>query len=283
MMSTSFCASCLRMANISSCLRMVLAFSTSCSSAKPSSSVGDLDLRSWSFISRIRGGPVGEVAPLRKRIDAPRGEKPQVLGVTKRGLRARCAGRSRWTRTRMHPPTFGEMSERYEKTGFRARGPSPAPPWLPPEKIGPSEWLYDGKDHDADHQDGRHFVNHAVITLAVPVLIGRKVAHISRQHAVEARQQQDQHELGLHPPCVDEAVRPDEPYPGCPRYDHRWVDDLREQPMLHHLERLRLLRATLGATVVNEQPRQIKHAGHPRDHRHDVQGQDPRIKSLRDP
>ncbi len=48
-------ASCLRMANISSCLRMVLAFSTSCSSAKERSSAGVLDLRSWSFISRMRG------------------------------------------------------------------------------------------------------------------------------------------------------------------------------------------------------------------------------------
>src|SRR5215475_4276170 len=55
MMSTSLVASCFRMANISSCLRMVLAFSTWCSSAKASNSVGDLTLRSWSFISRIGG------------------------------------------------------------------------------------------------------------------------------------------------------------------------------------------------------------------------------------
>ena len=54
MMSISFWASCLRIANINSCLRMVEAFSTLCSSAKPSNSMGDLDLRSWSFISRMR-------------------------------------------------------------------------------------------------------------------------------------------------------------------------------------------------------------------------------------
>ena len=42
------------MANISSCLRMVLAFSISCSSAKARSSGGDLDFRSCSFISRMR-------------------------------------------------------------------------------------------------------------------------------------------------------------------------------------------------------------------------------------
>src|SRR5215468_1806328 len=54
MMSTSRLASCLRIANISSCLRMVLAFSTSSSSANVRSSVGDLDFKSWSFISRMR-------------------------------------------------------------------------------------------------------------------------------------------------------------------------------------------------------------------------------------
>src|ERR1700749_2907297 len=57
-MSVSAAASCLRMANISSCLRMVLAFSTPFSSANETSSAGVLDLRSWSLISRIGGGPV---------------------------------------------------------------------------------------------------------------------------------------------------------------------------------------------------------------------------------
>src|SRR5205823_742741 len=41
------------MANISSCLRMVLAFSTPFSSANETSSAGVFALRSWSFISRI--------------------------------------------------------------------------------------------------------------------------------------------------------------------------------------------------------------------------------------
>src|ERR1700722_12579459 len=53
-MSASRAESCLRMPNISSCLRMVEAFSTSSSSAKETSSAGDLVLSSWSFISRIR-------------------------------------------------------------------------------------------------------------------------------------------------------------------------------------------------------------------------------------
>jgi hypothetical protein len=58
---------------------MVEAFSTACSSAKASSSVGDLDLRSWSFISRIRGVLGGPASLLKKRC-AGRGEggNPQV-------------------------------------------------------------------------------------------------------------------------------------------------------------------------------------------------------------
>src|ERR1700748_775056 len=53
MISVSASESCLRMANNSSCLRMVLAFSTPFSSANETSSAGVLDLRSWSLISRI--------------------------------------------------------------------------------------------------------------------------------------------------------------------------------------------------------------------------------------
>ena len=51
MMSVFWLASCLRMANICSCLRMELALSTPISSAKLSSSVGVLLFKSWSFIS----------------------------------------------------------------------------------------------------------------------------------------------------------------------------------------------------------------------------------------
>src|ERR1700720_2113156 len=46
-------ANCLRIANINSCLRMIEAFSTSCFSAKASSSVGDFSFKSCSLISCI--------------------------------------------------------------------------------------------------------------------------------------------------------------------------------------------------------------------------------------
>jgi hypothetical protein len=59
---------------------MVEAFSTACSSAKASSSVGDLDLRSWSFISRMRGFLVVFRRALRKGANSRGGEggEPQV-------------------------------------------------------------------------------------------------------------------------------------------------------------------------------------------------------------
>src|SRR5580692_10378511 len=57
MICTSTLASCLRMANINSCLRIVEAFSTSFSSANANNSVGDFCCNSLSFISRI-GGPL---------------------------------------------------------------------------------------------------------------------------------------------------------------------------------------------------------------------------------
>src|SRR5215813_4996662 len=84
MISTSWVASCLRIANISSCLRMVLAFSTWCSSANATSSAGVLDLRSWSFISRIGGLRPWKI--YRRRLEnkklAPSdlGERSQVWG-----------------------------------------------------------------------------------------------------------------------------------------------------------------------------------------------------------
>src|ERR1700759_2994391 len=81
-MSVSAAASCLRIANISSCLRMVLAFSTPFSSANETSSAGVLDLRSWSLISRIGGGPVevfrgGGAGWLRKSGREKRGPQAQ--------------------------------------------------------------------------------------------------------------------------------------------------------------------------------------------------------------
>ena len=49
MISVSLAASCLRMANICSCLRMELAFSTPTSSAKLKSSVGVFDFEVLEF------------------------------------------------------------------------------------------------------------------------------------------------------------------------------------------------------------------------------------------
>src|ERR1700751_4294098 len=98
-MSVSAAASCLRIANISSCLRMVLAFSTPFSSANETSSAGVLDLRSWSLISRIGGGPVeylrgGVQAGFRKSGREKRGPQAQSEVSAGRGFKPDAAAGS---------------------------------------------------------------------------------------------------------------------------------------------------------------------------------------------
>src|ERR1041385_9229889 len=105
MMSISLAASCLRIANICSCLRMVEAFSTACSSAKASSSVGDLDLRSWSFISRMRVflESSGGLKKLRRE-----GGGRGVAGLAREIPLPDAVSGSFEPETRMHPPAFQE-------------------------------------------------------------------------------------------------------------------------------------------------------------------------------
>src|SRR5262249_1081319 len=110
----SFEASCLRIANISSCLRIVEAFSTWCSSAKASNSVGDLDLRSWSFISRMRVGPV-ENRLARKSGPVDEGERKGAARRVGRwggrggGREVVGGGRGGGPRNRLRPPVFGPV------------------------------------------------------------------------------------------------------------------------------------------------------------------------------
>src|SRR6476659_10652145 len=110
MMSISLAASCLRMANICSCLRMVEAFSTACSSAKARSSVGDLDLRSWSFISRMRG--LLRVVRRALRNGQRREGGGEVAGLARKILLPDRVSGSFEPETRIHPPAFQESGQK---------------------------------------------------------------------------------------------------------------------------------------------------------------------------
>src|ERR1700730_9337919 len=150
-MSVSRIDSCLRMPNISSCLRMVLAFSTSSSSAKETSSAGVLALRSWSFISRMRVSPVGMAGGdgskgngwfgARRGGDRRSWERLQAIWPDA------AAGPTTRTGTRLHLPAFGEIARRYEKKVRCARvcceEASPRPSF--------SERLDHRQDHDSGH------------------------------------------------------------------------------------------------------------------------------------
>ena len=67
--------------------------------------------------------------------------------------------------------------------------------------------------------------------------------------------------------------------PNSPGRDHRRVDDLLQQAPLHHLEALALGRTGPQLAVVDIEPRQIEHAGHPGDHRDDVERLGPRDRA----
>src|SRR5262245_39644863 len=155
MMSTSLVASCLRMANISSCLRMVLAFSISCSSAKARSSGGVLDLRSCSFISRMRVVSYGSSGVWKKLKLTLEVEMRAGLGLGLVGA---------WPDAVDDPITQDRDSNasacvRWDVANIRkvrlfckGRG------WISDRRVTGSERLKHHHKHDQDHEDGRYLV-----------------------------------------------------------------------------------------------------------------------------
>ena len=76
---------------------------------------------------------------------------------------------------------------------------------------------------------------------------------------------------------------PGEVKPSQPGDDHRRIDDSLQQPAFHDFEGFGLLRADLGIAVIDKQPRQIEHSGHPCDDRDHMQCLDRGIGRDRDP
>ena len=79
--------------------------------------------------------------------------------------------------------------------------------------------------------------------------------------------QPDMYQLGL----------PGHPEPEGPGDDHSRIDNDPEQARFHNFQGLGKFRADLGIGVIDEQPRQIEHAGHPSNDRNDVDRLDPVI------
>src|SRR5215468_8885706 len=148
MMSTSRLASCLRIANISSCLRMVLAFSTSSSSANVRSSVGDLDFKSWSFISRMRVVLGGYLAgAFQKWAGRNKGGNRRIrdeIGRLAFGLMRRPVPIS--DRTRFASAAVRGAGEGCDFAVRRARGRGKLSAGL--------KWFHHRQNHDSDHQQG---------------------------------------------------------------------------------------------------------------------------------
>src|SRR5690606_34402406 len=140
MISVSWSASFFRIANMSSCLRKTLAFSTSSDSAKAIRSVGLLFLSSWSFIScmsplwvhELRGMTAAEeFCWMRKRAASALRREPLFT---------------------LHPSS--------------AQDGSPA-----------SERLDDIYDHDPDHQDRNSLIDNAPMPRRTYIPIYSQLAH----------------------------------------------------------------------------------------------------------
>ena len=142
-----------------------------------------------------------------------------------------------------------------------------------------SERLDDHEDHDADHQQGRHFVHDAEEALGLPVAVLGKRAAPAGHHHMGAGQADHEGQLGVNPAHLEPAriqhQQRDAEDPG--RY-HRRVHDGTQQPALHHLEGFRSFRTDRDVAVVDEQPRQIQQPRHPGDDADDVKRLDPVVK-----
>src|SRR5579871_3048133 len=179
----------------------------------------------------------------------------------------------------MHPPAYGEINGTYEKKVPCARVAWPAHRFA---RALSSERLEHHQKHDADHEEGRYLIDDPEKLLGIRPLIGGKGLDPAGEKPVHRRQGQDQSKLGIEPvlrpkPALVQGQAETEE----PRREHGRVDDRPQQPALHDLEGLRLHRARLGHKVVHEQARQIEHAGHPGDHRNDVEGFDPVVQVMR--
>src|SRR5262245_61887716 len=153
-MSVSRAESCLRMPNISSCLRIVDAFSTSSSSANETSSAGVLAFSSWSFISRIQN-VLWKLGRQRvgKRDAADWKRRRSAVGLGLRGalgVRSRCTSRLQSTgaRTQLHPPTFGWDSLKIRKQSASGKRPDV----LCTSNAIKSKRFQHHKEHDDDHR-----------------------------------------------------------------------------------------------------------------------------------
>src|SRR5437660_7554481 len=69
-----------------------------------------------------------------------------------------------------------------------------------------SEWLYDGENHDRDHEQGRDFVHQPVEPPRTGIAVGCEVPDPARENAVDRRQRQDQHEFCLEPAHLEPAA-----------------------------------------------------------------------------
>src|SRR5262249_11798670 len=141
----------------SSCLRMVLAFSTPFSSANETSSAGVLDLRSWSLISRMGWSCGGLLRRGTGRLQEKRTRKKRSASSKQgkrlmKGFKPDAAAGSNRNATTSACVGWDELNIE-KRLGFRKQRKSHTSP-----EVRSRERFDDHEDDDQDHQDRRHFI-----------------------------------------------------------------------------------------------------------------------------
>ena len=166
---------------MSSCLRMALAFSTATSSAKLKSSVGDLVLRSCSFISCMHCySKRGMVEYLKVAT--------RSFGMWVFRGRGICLGREAGLKPdpRRFDPIFQGFFGPRQRSRIGCDSSYSRPNGRAEQSYRPcSKWPHNHQNHDANHEQRRNFVYHAVETRIVRVAILREVLGPFGEHAVK--------------------------------------------------------------------------------------------------
>ena len=140
-------ASCFKIANINSCLRMIEAFSTSCSSANASNSVGRFRLQILKLISRFRIFGPGFSISVMARCALLIG-----LGIFNHGvIRAPCRVRQPYADRQVialwrdvEPTHFGRFRKDDPQNNLKISCERAAKPWRQPESTANPTFRIDG-------------------------------------------------------------------------------------------------------------------------------------------
>ncbi len=233
----------------------VLAFSTSSSSAKASSSVGDLDLRSWSFISRMWS--------CRSRLDSTgdkgidRGDDAELVSPAwpEEAAGTGASGQHPGLRADPRPISLrqdGAPDNQLDGRRSKRRGEI--------SRCRSERLANHDENDDRDHQRGRDLVDEAVAALRdrVAILGESPAAGADKPHVERAHHRRQGANFAMNQGSRSTWAIMTSASPLSQVTIIAGFMMMPEQLRLHHLERLGLRRAAATAGVIDVEPRQIE-------------------------